>query len=177
MLTPSFRKGDSSNRTDHIVLQKGLSPFAFLVPYLVFVSCWFSLNPKKYILFPNWIMKVAYARLVNFISEPPALQSVPVRQSSFSALNTTNSPALRAKAGLGGYPPGIELGGSGRVAPAAEQTAKRNPALLFSVEKTKATCRGYIMRALVCRHRSQNQPEAKKSPRLFSEDGKKRRGE
>ena len=77
MLTPSFRKDDSSNRTDHIVLQKGLSPFAFLVPYLVFVSCWFSLSPKKYILFPNWIMKVAYARLVNFISEPPALQSGP----------------------------------------------------------------------------------------------------
>ena len=87
-------------------------------------------------------MKVAYARLVNFISEPPALQSVPVRQSSFSALNTTNSPALRAKAGLGGYPPGIELGGSERVVRAAGQAAKRNPAPPFFRRKDKGCLAG-----------------------------------
>ena len=89
----------------------------------------------------NWGLELEYARLSELIPWLPALQSVPVRQSSFSALNTTNSPALRAKAGLGGYPPGIELGGSERVVRAAGQAAKRNPAPPSSVEKTRAAWR------------------------------------
>ena len=97
---------------------------------MVFSLLWVCESPK-------WGLELEYARLTELIPWLPALQSVPVRQSSFSALNTTNSPALRAKAGLGGYPPGIELGGSERVVRAAGPATQRNPAPPFFRRKDK----------------------------------------
>ena len=136
---------------------------------MVFSLLWVCESPK-------WGLELEYARLTELIPWLPALQSVPVRQSSSSALNTTNSPALRAKAGLGGYPPGIELGGSERVVRAAGPATQRNPAPPFFRRKDKGCLERAVLWGFRTRRGVQNQPEAKKSPRLFSEDGKKRRG-
>ena len=74
-------------------------------------------------------------------------------------------------------PPGIELGGSERVVRAAGQAAKRNPAPPSSVEKTRAAWRGTCHEGFSGAAHIVEAARGKKSPRPFSEDGKKKRGD
>ena len=85
----------------------------------------------------------------------------PPGRSNSSALNTTNSYALRARAGLEGPSAGHRAKGDqgGWCMPQGKQP-KEIPPRLSSVEKTKATWGWQAMKALVGWHMLQRQLEA-----------------